>query len=298
MTDRKRIYIRLRGRSPVASLTIRCALLIPAGVFSCTQLSAQSSTQPSARSSAQLSLQPSGSSSAIAEKEPDPFPDTATLQALVYNHRPVFLRLEYRGIVRADTGTSLEECHVFRNQYGGRIFVLPAGLAGENFRIHGSYNLSLVFTGYTRRGIPLARNTPDAGHTIPLRVGEDIRESDPRLAEIKGEIRKNGAAPKSLRLRYSGVRDDFLVFFDLVGDIVYFRYREDRFDLRAEKKIRNLISGAAYLVSGELTGLFYADKYFNRSDPEFISSLEKKDAILIFLYQEAKPLRLENTLLK
>ena len=84
----------------------------------------------------------------------------------------------------------------------------------------------------------------------PERYTGDIRQSDPRAAEILAALREGTQPPTELRLRYSGTRGDYLAFYDIEGRDIMYRYREDRFDRRAEKRIQDLIAGQAYRVSG------------------------------------------------
>ncbi|MCB1327318.1 MAG: hypothetical protein KDK35_18925, partial [Leptospiraceae bacterium] len=87
----------------------------------------------------------------------------------------------------------------------------------------------------------------------------DLEESDLRLSGLTASLQEGATPPGELRLRYSGPRGDYLAFYDLDGHEGYFRYREDRFDRRSERKLRELIPGQAYLVRGSLTGLLTAE---------------------------------------
>ena len=124
----------------------------------------------------------------------------------------------------------------------------------------------------------------------------DIRETDPRVREIVAGMRSGGAAPEEIRLRYGGKRGDYLAFYDLEGRYVYFRYREDRFDRRAEKKIVDLIEGQAYRVRGNFRGLVLDGVFFSGDAPTYQDALKQSDCILAYDYDRAYPLRLDQIL--
>ena len=221
--------------------------------------------------------------------------DPPTIQALIHNGREVEQELEFFGREKIDTGYSFEECLRFRDRSGRRLYLIQSGLESRIFRLSGNYILHLNFIGYTPGGVPLAR----AGIRTRLKtVGAepyegDIREKDPREAEIKRDIAGGGVPPASIRLRYSGTREDYLAFYDLTGRKIYYRYREDRFDDRAKKKIRNLIPGQAYKVAGPFLGVVLAGKFIARGASDYADALAQKQSILVFEYKSAFPLRME-----
>ncbi len=226
--------------------------------------------------------------------------DPPTIRALTQNGRVITHELEYRGIARADTGFSVEDCLRFRDRAGRRFYLRKVGLERRKFLLYGSYRLDLRFVGYTKRGIPLARA---AARTLLVGVKApyegDIRERDPREKEIKKDIIAGKAPPEFIRLRYSGTRGDFAAFYDLVGRAVYFRYRKDRFDDLGAKKIRTLVKGEAYAVHGTYLGVQYQKEFIsvNERDPKkraaYNRLLREKSSILVFNFTKAVPLRLE-----
>lgn len=134
-----------------------------------------------------------------------------------------------------------------------------------------------------------------AVHASPDKYSGDIAEKDMRLAGLKESIVGNGPVP-SMRLRYAGIRGDFLAFYDLSGHEAFYRFREDRFDHQAMKKADGLIQGEAYEVKGSLLGVYLGPNYMQRSHPDFASALKNKDSVLVFQFESATSLRLEQIL--
>lgn len=137
-----------------------------------------------------------------------------------------------------------------------------------------------------------------SNQTTPPDYRGDIRESDIRVSEIFESIRKQPGEvpPEELRLRYSGPRGDYIAFYDLEGRDIYFRYREDRFDRRAEKKIQTLISGEAYRVKGEFQGVVLDGVFFEAGTAEYREAIQEKGGVLAYTYGSAFPLRMEQIL--
>ena len=125
----------------------------------------------------------------------------------------------------------------------------------------------------------------------------DIREDDLRVKDLRASLLSGGQnLPAALRLRYSGPRGDYLAFYDLAGIDVYFRYREDRFDRRAEKKLRDLIAGQAYSVQGRFRGVIHDGVFYEQGAAEFPENLASPGSILAFEFVAATPLRLDQIL--
>ncbi|MCA9809092.1 MAG: hypothetical protein KC473_02045 [Candidatus Dadabacteria bacterium] len=122
----------------------------------------------------------------------------------------------------------------------------------------------------------------------------DLEEGDQRLSGLAADLLNGVSPPGELRLRYSGPRGDYLSFYDLDGHEAYFRYREDRFDRRSERKLRELIPGQAYLVRGSLTGLLTAEGVpISLTAPAWRDELARGNVRLVFEYQGVRPLILD-----
>ena len=124
----------------------------------------------------------------------------------------------------------------------------------------------------------------------------DISEADLRRKQLIALIKKK-QIPPSMKLRYSRTESDFLVFYDLEGKDVYFRYREDRFDLDAEKKIAHLTRGEAYEVAGAFAGVMLYSVLYSDENAKFLEVIEKADSVPVFLFKSARPLRADQILL-
>lgn len=123
----------------------------------------------------------------------------------------------------------------------------------------------------------------------------DIREEDPRVREILIDIQA-GDPPATIKLRYRGTYEDYAVFYDLDGRNVYYRYREDRFDDRAERKLRGLIEGQAYAVEGQYQGILFRGQLFTEDDEEYDELLDHNSITIVYDFTAARPLRIDQIL--
>lgn len=124
----------------------------------------------------------------------------------------------------------------------------------------------------------------------------DITEKDLRRKDLIGLIQKK-QIPQMLKLRYSRTESDFLVFYDIEGKDIYFRYREDRFDSEAEKRIAHLASGEAYEVTGPFAGAMLYSILYSDENPRFSEILQNPNSLPVFVFKSARPLRIDQILL-
>ena len=127
-------------------------------------------------------------------------------------------------------------------------------------------------------------------------VGE-IKEKDPRVKEQRKKIEEGQAPFPFLSLRYKGKHANYLVFYDLGGEDIYYRYRIDMFDDLAEKRLPPLTRGQAYEVKGSFLGLSLQNVFIPRDAKQFKDKLRHPRAILVFQFQSLRPLALEKLLL-
>lgn len=132
--------------------------------------------------------------------------------------------------------------------------------------------------------------------TQPVKFQSDLKQTDLRVDALRALILGGKNAPRKMRLRFSRLELDFAVFYDLVGQEILYKYREDRWDKRAEKKIDDLIPGQAYEVQGSWIGIYAEDKIWPDSAQNFRERLSNRDNRLVFQYDFVKPLRLEQIL--
>ena len=123
-----------------------------------------------------------------------------------------------------------------------------------------------------------------------------IRESDLRVSEIRENLISGGTAPEKLHLRYAGKRGDYLEFYDIVGQRAYYRYREDRFDRKADEKINHLIKGDGYRVTGTFQGVLLGSDFAASNSEKFQEFVSDKNSVPVYLYIEEYPLRMEEIL--
>ncbi|EMY62438.1 LIC_11959 family protein [Leptospira terpstrae] len=99
--------------------------------------------------------------------------------------------------------------------------------------------------------------------TISLFSEEDGRYTGPlprsekRILDGKSEFQKSGIFPLEWKLFYKGKQGDFVVFYDLNGDEIHYRYRRNKFDLDAEFFVKDLFPGNPYRVKGEWIGYYF-----------------------------------------
>lgn len=123
----------------------------------------------------------------------------------------------------------------------------------------------------------------------------EITEKDLRRKDLLELIRRK-EIPASLKLRYSRTESDFVVFYDIEGRDIYFRYREDRFDTEAASKIAMLAPGRAYEVTGTFSGMMQYSVLYSAENPRFSDMLAAPDAVPVFLYRAARPLQIDQIL--
>lgn len=84
-----------------------------------------------------------------------------------------------------------------------------------------------------------------------------ISRSEKRILDGKAEFLKSGTFPLEWKLFFKGKQGDFVVFYDLNGDEIHYRYRRNKFDLDAEVFVKDLFSGNPYRVKGEWIGYYF-----------------------------------------
>ncbi|TGM23897.1 LIC_11959 family protein [Leptospira meyeri] len=84
-----------------------------------------------------------------------------------------------------------------------------------------------------------------------------ISRSEKRILDGKSEFQKLGTFPLEWKLFFKGKQGDFVVFYDLNGDEIHYRYRRNKFDLDAEFFVKDLFPGNPYRVKGEWIGYYF-----------------------------------------
>ncbi|TGL46460.1 hypothetical protein EHQ61_17070 [Leptospira wolffii] len=130
--------------------------------------------------------------------------------------------------------------------------------------------------------------------TIPLKEARtlDIKEG---LTQSKPDF------PENLKLFYQGIQGNYAVFYDWNGHMVYYRYRENKFDRRLRKYVSRLAGGAPYEVSGEYLGLLIFEnntiQKFKKKGEETLEEKKGKQSVPVFQLKQYKELILEEILL-
>jgi hypothetical protein len=84
-----------------------------------------------------------------------------------------------------------------------------------------------------------------------------ISTSEKRIWEAKQEFGQTGNFPTEWKLYFKTKQGDYVVFYDLNGDEIHFRYRRNKFDLDGEDFVKDLFSGNPYRVKGDWIGYYF-----------------------------------------
>ncbi|ABZ93430.1 Hypothetical protein LBF_0899 [Leptospira biflexa serovar Patoc strain 'Patoc 1 (Ames)'] len=132
-----------------------------------------------------------------------------------------------------------------------------------------------------------------------------ISRTEKRILDGKLEYQKTGNFPLEWKLYFKAKQGDFVVFYDLNGDEIHFRYRRNKFDLDAEFFVKDLFVGNPYLVKGEWIGYYFysIDERGKRSSlptpkklPGDKNEIVEKQTIPIFQLKEYAEIRTDDLL--
>lgn len=132
-----------------------------------------------------------------------------------------------------------------------------------------------------------------------------ISRTEKRILDGKLEYQKTGNFPLEWKLYFKAKQGDFVVFYDLNGDEIHFRYRRNKFDLDAEFFVKDLFVGNPYLVKGEWIGyyVYSIDERGKRSSlptpkklPGDKNEIVEKQTIPIFQLKEYAEIRTDDLL--
>ncbi len=254
-----------------------------------------------------------GPAQAIESRTPQ---SMAEYRALMGSGRSVTMNLRFRGIRTVDTGQSIEDRFVFRSKDGVLFYIkldwnhqlaldqIRSGSELAPFRYNFFYELGISFERQTDKGLLIVRATPAEvwelrlAREIPPYTG-DITEQDLRIRELIENVRQNQQPPGQYKLFFSRRETLHLIFYDMEGQEVRFQYRKDRWETDELKKVRFLIPGSAYLVSGPLRGLMINETSVPVTDQRFQETIESRNLeeyYLWFEFESARPLRTEQIL--
>lgn len=116
-----------------------------------------------------------------------------------------------------------------------------------------------------------------------------LRESDMRLYQFRNALKDQKPLPDFLYLRYRGKEGNHVVFYDLDGREALFRYRTDRFDDLAERKVRNLLPGLVYRLPVRFIGLIERGIVHPPGTPDFMRLLDSDAGRPVFEFLLAEP---------
>ncbi len=110
----------------------------------------------------------------------------------------------------------------------------------------------------------------------PQKYEKDISYKEKRVLEYK----KEGTFPEDWKLFFKNKESDYIIFYDLDGTEILFKYRKDYLDREAEKKTVGLFVGQAYRIRGKMIGIIL---YYNENEkksylpPIFVNNQEASD---------------------
>ena len=120
-----------------------------------------------------------------------------------------------------------------------------------------------------------------------------LRESDLRARQIKDLVLEKKPAPEQLRLLFAGYSGNYLEFYDLSGESVFLRYRDDRFDNDKNRLYAGLVKGNPYLLDAEFTGIRIGRKLHPfKNTGDFRDLVARPDSVLIYGIISYKNLRI------
>lgn len=136
-----------------------------------------------------------------------------------------------------------------------------------------------------------------AQETSPNKFTGDLEESDLRVREFKEQIANQEQLPDSLNLRFRGVYDYvYLVFYDIKGIKIYFRFRDSRWDQKEMKIVEHLVPGQAYRVQGTYLGFMVDQRFIPSEDPDAKEAVKNAASIPVLRYEGSRPLRVDQIL--
>ena len=119
-----------------------------------------------------------------------------------------------------------------------------------------------------------------------------LNVDDLRVEQLKKKISAGEKIPDTLKFIFSKFTGDFLEFYDKNGESVFIRYREDQFDVEAEKKYSTVTPGLAYEIYADFIGIKIDEKTTPLAGTkEFQILAQDKKAILVFRLISLKLLR-------
>lgn len=139
----------------------------------------------------------------------------------------------------------------------------------------------------------IAAQTPTA-----LRPYEGLlRESDPRLGDLRRLLKEGKSLPEELRLRYRGTQGNYAVFYDLEGREALYRYRRDPFDDLGVRKLRDLRPGQAYRLRGEFVGFMDEGVVHSPGSERFAAVVASAGGQPVFLFGSAENIQTDSLIL-
>ncbi len=214
------------------------------------------------------------------------------------SQRSVSIPLKYDGEIQVDSGRAIERLHMMHDSCGRSIYLQADTSADLRLTTKGRfYDLDVTFIDFTPDGLLLAKISETVKNTKSVEKYEgNIKQSDLRIMELKKTLANGDAPPSSLRLRYQGIHNYiYLVFYDLEGHLIYYRFRDTRWDPMSSE-IKRLIEGRAYEVNGSPFAVILKDVIVNSDENAYFPTMADQNSIPVFQFNSAIPLFIDQIL--
>jgi len=100
----------------------------------------------------------------------------------------------------------------------------------------------------------------------------------------------------TLDLRFQSIENDFLVFYDRDGVVVYLRYRIDRWDYEKKEEVVRLLQGMEYRVTFTFSGFdrsIRSDGFVDKNQPPLNKTIRENKGVYSGVYLKSSGLQVE-----
>ncbi len=135
-------------------------------------------------------------------------------------------------------------------------------------------------------------------HRAAATYRDSIPLSEPRISDIKESLSSGSPNfPNSFKLFFQELKGNYAIFYDWNGEMVYYKYRINKFDKSRLRQVRKLSEGAAYEVRGRWEGMIVFQvstvPLFKKASEITLEEKKEKFAIPVFDLAEFRELTLD-----
>jgi hypothetical protein len=180
---------------------------------------------------------------------------------------------------------------------------IQAGKCGLRSPQHNRAFLQIVFVFFITIVFYIFLPSIPSANLFAQKYEGLIKQSDFRVKDLmillkkKEESTRTAAVPSAaatsipneFRLRYSRMEQwIYLVFYDLDGREIWFRFRDIRWDDRGDRILKKVIPGDAYIISGDYLGLIHKGRLIRKENQKYKDILKDADSMAVFKYTESR----------